>query len=146
MNLLLAEAPQLLHRDNWLTQLETTYEGVGNELSPDKISEVSETINVKALMAYRLAVGKCTRAIVRQLDPEILWTAPAGDRLQRIYAEGAVSEQETWLLKYWGGHPSANLLLMPATRHGFVHLNEIQRMLPKLYRLLPNDVSHMEAS
>jgi hypothetical protein len=38
-------------------------------------------------------------------------------------------------LDYWGGHPAANLLLMPATRHSFVHLNEIKRMLPKLKRL-----------
>ena len=135
MNVLLADAPQLLHSGNWLTKLETPYEGVGNELSSDEIAEVSETINVKALLAYRLAVGKCTRAVVRRLKPGILWAAPAPVRLRRLSVERAVSEKAGWLLKYWGGHPSANLLLMPATRHGFLHLNEIQRMRSKLRRL-----------
>ncbi len=135
MNLLLAGTPQLLHSGNWLDKLGTCYEGVGNELSPDEIVEVSAEINLKALLAYRLAVGKRTRAIVRRLDPDILWSSPAPERLERIHAEGAVSEKAGWLLKYWGGHPSANLLLMPATRHGFMHLNEIQRMQSKLRRL-----------
>ena len=76
MNLLLADAPQLLHSGNWLHELETSYEGVGNELSPDEIAEVSETINVKVLLAYRLAVGKRTRAVVRRLNPEILRAYP----------------------------------------------------------------------
>jgi hypothetical protein len=134
-NILLADTPQLLHHGNWLSKLGTSYEGVGNELSPDEIAEVSATINLKALLAYRLAVGKRTRAIVRRLKPEILWATPASERMQRLSTEGAVSERAAWLLKYWGGHPSANLLLMPATRHGFMHLNEIQRMLPKLRRL-----------
>jgi hypothetical protein len=137
VSLLLADAPQLLHSGNWLGRLETPYQGVGNELSPHEIAEVSETINVKALLAYRLAVGKRTRAVVRRLNPEILWATPTPQGLKRISAEGAVSGKAAWLLKYWGGHPGANLLLMPATRHCFMHLNEIQRMLPKLKTARP---------
>jgi hypothetical protein len=135
MNLLLADSPQLLHSGNWLTKLESSYEGVGNEMSPKEIAKLSETISVQALLAYRLAVGKRTRAVVCRVKPEILWAPPAPERLKRICEEGAVKETAAWLLKYWGGHPSANLLLMPATRHCFVHLNEIQRMLPRLRRL-----------
>ena len=84
MNVLLADAPQLLHSGNWLTQLETSYEGVGNELSLDEIASVSQTVNLQALLAYRLAVGKRTRAIVRRLNPEILWATPDSRALETV--------------------------------------------------------------
>jgi hypothetical protein len=82
-----------------------------------------------------LAVGRRTREIVHQLDFAELQKLPAPERLNRIAEEGAVGEKATWLLEYWGGKASSNLLLMPATRHCFVHLNEVRRMLPKLKRL-----------
>ena len=44
-------------------------------------------------------------------------------------------ENAAWLLKFWGGNPYANILLMPATRHPFVHLNEISRMMPSLRKV-----------
>lgn len=137
MNLLLADSPQVLHSGNWLGRLEITCVSAGNEQSDEEIAELSKAINLKALLAYRLAVGKRTRSIVqRSLDPALLWKPPAPDRLQRLATEGAVPERVSWLRDYWGGHPSANLLLMPATRHCLVHLNEIARMGSRLKRLL----------
>ncbi len=91
--------------------------------------------SLKALFAYRLAVGKRTRAVVKRLDFARLSQPPTPDRLQRLSAERAVEQSTLFLVDYWGSHPAANLLLMPATRHSFVHLNEIKRMLPKLRRL-----------
>ncbi len=135
MNLLLADSPQVLHSGGWLDRLEINWVSVGNEQSDEEIIELGAAINLKALLAYRLAVGKRTRSIARRLDPAILWKPPTPDRLQRLSAEGAVIDRTKWLRDYWGGHPSANLFLMPASRHCLVHLNEIERMLPKLQRL-----------
>lgn len=132
MNLLLADTRQVLHTGNWLDKLETPYQGVGNELSRDEIVHVSETVNIPALLAYRQMVGKRTVAIFKELDPVILRARPTPERLNRLCVEGAVSDQAIWLVRYWGRHPAANLLLMPATRHPFSHLNEIQRMRTKL--------------
>lgn len=134
MNLLLADSPQVL-QGGWLDRLEISCVSVGNEQSDAEIIELGKAINLKALLAYRLAVGKRTRSLVRRLDPAILWKPPTLDRLQRLIAEGAVIDRTEWLRDYWGGHPAANLLLMPASRHCLVHLNEIERMLPKLKRL-----------
>ena len=134
MNLLLADSPQVLHSGGWLDRLEIDRMSVGNEMSDVEIAELSEAINVKELLAYRLAVGKRTRSLVRRLKADILWMPPAPDRLQRLFAEGAVIDRTTWLRDYWGGHPAANLLLMPASRHCLVHLNEIDRMRSKLQR------------
>jgi hypothetical protein len=135
MNLLLAGSPQVFHSQNWPGQLGVAYVGVGNELSVDEDIALGNAIHVKALLAYRLAVGRRTRELIQAIDPDKLWEFPTPEGLRRIVEEGAVGGEAVWLLGYWGGHPNANLLLMPATRHCFVHLNEAQRMSPKLRRL-----------
>ncbi len=135
MNLLLADSAQVLQSGGWLERLAFTGVSVGNEQSPEEMLALSEAIDWPALLAYRLAVGKRTRSIVRRLKADLLWRHPPADRLQRLFTEGAVIDRSAFLCDYWGGHPAANLLLMPASRHGFVHLNEIERMRPKLKRL-----------
>jgi len=135
LNLLLADSDQVLHSGDWLQRLEIDRVSVGNEMSDVEIAELSAAINVKALLDYRLAVGKRTRSVVRRLKADILWQRPAPDRLQRLFDEGAVIDQTMWLRDYWGGQPAANLLLMPASRHCLVHLNEIDRMRSKLQRM-----------
>ena len=135
LNVLLANTAQVFISGKWCDQLEIDCGSVGNEMSNADIEKLSETINLKALFAYRLAVGKRTRTIVKRLKLDHLSQRPAPDRLQRLISERAVQLPALWLLDYWGGHPAANLLLMPATRHSFVHLNEIKRLLPKLRRV-----------
>jgi hypothetical protein len=46
--------------------------------------------------------------------------------LKRIIDEGAVLDVEAsnWLIDFWGRKNVAGILLMPATRHHVVHLNE----------------------
>ena len=136
MNLLLAGSPQVLLKGNWPSKLGIGFVDVGNDMPEADLKRLSESINLKALLAYRLAVGKRTRSILRRLKPGDLWEKPAPERIDCIVAERAVREKARWLLSYWGEHPSANLLLMPATRHPFVHLNEIRRMIPSLRKLL----------
>ena len=135
MNLLLAGSPQVFHSRHWLNKLGITFVDVGTEMPTQDIVTLSQAINLKALLAYRLAVGRRTRRLVRDSSPDELGQLPAPERLKRIAQEGAVRDKATWLLDYWGGHPNSNLLLMPATRHGFVHLNQVGRMLPKLRQL-----------
>jgi hypothetical protein len=132
LNVLLADGVQVFTSGKWIDKLDIDFVGVGNEMPDADIVKLSATINLKALFAYRLAVGKRTRTIVQRLNLDLLARPPAPDRLQRLVAERAVQPPALWLLDYWGGHPAANLLLMPATRHPFVHLNEIKRLLPKL--------------
>jgi hypothetical protein len=135
MNVLLASSPQVFASSNWQEKLAALCVDVGNEMTRAEILALSEAINLKALLAYRLAVGKRTRQVVRRLNPNVLWERPDPERLKSIAVAGGVREKAGWLLKYWGGHPATNLLLMPATRHPFVHFNEASRMLPKLKRL-----------
>jgi hypothetical protein len=134
LNILLAGSAQLFRRGAWRSKLKAPTEEVGNAMNRDAVESLSRSLDWKALLAYRQAVGQRTRVIVSGLTRDQLKPKPAPDRLERIADEGAVCEQSQWLLSYWGGHPAANLLLMPATRHPFVHWNEAVRMRPRLTR------------
>jgi hypothetical protein len=71
-------------------------------------------------------VGLPPEAINHKVDPR---------RLQRLMDEGAVVEAARGLIDYWGGLSIAGLLLMPPTRHNFVHLNEALRVKKKCLSL-----------
>jgi hypothetical protein len=135
VNLLLAGAGHSRLNAGWLKRLGIRYVDVGNGMPDADAARISRSMNIKALLAYRLAVGRRTQSILRKLKSDALWEKPAPERLQRIVKEKAVRENSAWLLKFWGGNPSANILLMPATRHPFVHLNEISRMTPALRKV-----------
>jgi hypothetical protein len=135
IHLLLAGEKRSLLDANRRKRLGIRYMDVGNGMPPSDVARLSKATNIRALLAYRLAVGRRTQRILRKLNPDHLWEKPAPDRLARIRKEKAVRQKAEWLLRFWGGNPCANLLLMPATRHPFVHLNEIRRMTPSLSKI-----------
>jgi len=124
MNLLVAGSPQILRRGNWLKQMKITACDTGNAMDEKSVTDLSNAIDIEALRAYRLAVGRRTREIVKQLQPEELKQKVEPSRLQRVMDEGAVAEAASGIADYWGKRNIAGLLLMPATRHNLVHLNE----------------------
>ena len=72
MNLLVAGSPQILHRDGWLEPMKTTACDTGNTMDEEGVMRFSNAIDIEALRAYRVAVGRRTREIVKQLRPEEL--------------------------------------------------------------------------
>jgi hypothetical protein len=132
MNLLVAGCPQILFSDGWLEQMNATICHTGNAMSAEAVAKLSAALNIEALKAYRIAVGRRTREIVQQLPPQELRRKPEAFRLDQIKAEAAVVEAASEIIDYWGGRSKAGLLLMPATRHNFMHLNEALRIKQKL--------------
>lgn len=124
MNLLVAGSPQILHRDSWLTQLRITVCDTGNAMDEAQMANFSNTIDIELLRAYRLAVGRRTREIVRQLEPAKLKQKVDACRIQQVMEEGAVVEAAHGIADYWSKRTIAGLLLMPATRHNLIHLYE----------------------
>jgi hypothetical protein len=51
-----------------------------------------------------------------------------------VMDEGAVVEAARGLIDYLGNRTISGLLLMPPTRHNFIHLNEAERIKKKLLR------------
>ena len=134
MNVLLAGRKQVLQQADWPARLKVTLRDTGNATSREQIMRLSATIDLTALRAYRLAVVRQTRRIVKGLKPEAFKQRVAPDRLQRLLADGTVVEAAHGLIDYWGGLTLAGLLLMPPTRHNFVHLNEALRVKQKAMR------------
>lgn len=134
MNLLVAGQSQILHRENWLARMKISIVNTGNGMETEEVVHLSETIDIESLRAYRLSVGRQTRKIVQALDPDDLKEMVNQSRLRRVKAEGAVLENSTDLIDYWGRKNIAGLLLMPPTRHCFVHLNEAARVKKRAAR------------
>jgi hypothetical protein len=96
----------------------------GNAMDEEDLVNFSNTVEIEALRAYRVSVGCRTREIVQQLGPMDLKQKVMPGRLNCVRDEGAVVEAARSILDYWGRCTIAGLLLMPATRHPLIHLNE----------------------
>lgn len=132
MNMLVAGEPQVLVQDGWLERMKIEKRDTGNGMAGDDVLRLSAQIDIRALKEYRLAVGRRTREIVKQLIPADLKRKVAPSLLEQVRAEGAVAQAAGNLLVYWGRLKICGLLLMPPTRHNFVHLNEGLRVKSKL--------------
>jgi hypothetical protein len=128
MNLLVVGSPQVLNQCDWLGRIKTPICHTGNEMDEAGMTHFSSSVDIEALRAYRVAVGRRTREIVKQLGPEDLKRKVDPGRLQRVWDEGAVVEAASGIVDYWGKRNVAGLLLMPASRHHIIHLNEALKL------------------
>ena len=136
MNMLVAGTPQLFVRDHWANKLnvDTLCVHSANNMDDRSIATLSAQIDIDALLTYRQSVGRRTREIVRKLKPEELKQKVNPSRLQKVMDEGALLPEAIEILNYWSKRTIAGLLLMPSTRHNFLHLNEALRIKQKLQR------------
>ena len=132
MNLLIAGAPQLYTRGKWAKKLKASVHHSANRMDKAGVIQLSESLSMKALREYRTEVGCNTREIVSRLMPAEFSQRVDRVRLQRVLDEGAVIPEAMEIINYWGGRTIAGLLLMPLTRHNFIHLNEALRIKQKL--------------
>jgi hypothetical protein len=88
------------------------------------VLHLGKTIDLDALKSYRTAVGRRTRKIVQAIQPEEFKQKVGPARLRQLLDDGSVPKEATGLIEYWGNLTKAGLLLMPPTRHNFLHLNE----------------------
>ena len=136
MNTLLAGKIQIFHQDSWLEKLKINVRHSGNVvMDKDAVTALSQAIDIDMLRAYRLAVGQSTRETVKGLQPDELGQKVDPASLQELLDEGSVAEEASDLLTYWGNLTKAGLLLMPPTRHNFIHLNEALKVKKNCYGL-----------
>lgn len=134
MNVLVHHDQQVFHTGEWHKRLKVDVAHSGNEMPADEIAYLSANIDIAALLAYRIEVGRKTRETVSSLHPGDFKQKVAAERIQALKEQGAVKEEASWLLDYWGGKTIAGLILMPATRHLFMHLNKSIRIKQKLQK------------
>ncbi len=124
MNLLVAGGAQVFSQGDWRKRLKVSWCDSGNAMSRDEITALSAAIDLPALRKYRAAVGCRTQEIVKGLQPQDLPRKVDPKRIQRVRDEEAVLEAASGIIDYWSKRTIAGLLLMPASRHILVHLNE----------------------
>lgn len=127
MNILVAGDEQIFNMENWKEKINSKIIDTGNAMTEEERIEFSKNINMKELKNYRMAVGRKTREIIKNLKPSDMKRKIEKDKLQRVLDEGAVIDAEgaIWLIDFWGRKNVAGIILMPATRHQVVHINEL---------------------
>ncbi|WP_114384119.1 DinB family protein [Paenibacillus prosopidis] len=134
MNILVANSQQVLYSDSWLQKMNIRFSHSGNNMSDDDIAELSSRIDIGALLEYRIAVGKQTRRIISSLQPGEFKEKVQESRINRLFDENAILQEACGIAEYWSKKTVAGLVLMPATRHNFLHLNKCIRIKNKLQK------------
>ena len=132
MNLLVAGSSQVLFEESWPERLGLSECDTANGMDTAGVAALSNAINLPALRDYRRSVGRRTRTIVKKLGVQELKQNVDPGRLEEMTVQGAVRPEAAGLLEYWGGLSITGLLLMPPTRHAFVHWNEALRIKQKI--------------
>jgi len=135
MNLLLAGRQQIFQQEGWHEKMGIPFYDTGNAMLQTDVDILSAQIKIRILKEYRIAIGRRTREIVLRLKATELTQKVTPSRLQMVYDQGAVADGARGVLDYWGGLTYAGLLLMPPTRHNFIHQNEALRIKTKLLKL-----------
>jgi len=130
MNLLVAGSPEVFQQGGWREKLNVPIIHTGNLMGSSDVENLSAAVDIDQLRRYRLVVGRRTREIAGSLQPDEIRRKTSPARLEQIMKQGAVLDTAQDLLAYWGGLTVAGLLLMPPTRHNFIHLNEAWRIRP----------------
>lgn len=131
MNLLIAGDEQVFHTGNWPDRLKMTVRDTGNAMDEAEIEAMSRAIDIQALKDYRNEVAGKTRKLVKALAPGDLKRKAGAAGVKKIWDEGAVVKEAAGIVDYWSKKTYAGLLLMPASRHLMVHLNESLRLIGK---------------
>jgi hypothetical protein len=134
MNMLVAGKPQLFTHEGWGRKMNVGIVHSANSMDNASVAALSAGINVKALLAYRVAVGRRTRQIAQKIKAEEFKQKVDPARLQKVMDEGAVSPDAMEIIRYWGSRTIAGLLLMPPTRHCSLHFNEALKIKKKILR------------
>jgi len=131
-NLLIASQPQVLEREGWLARLKIPRADVGTGMGDEQVAEVTSQIDLAALQAYRLAVGRNTRQMLQALLPERLQWRVAPAAIQQLLGADVLSQGAENLAEIWGSWKIGDLVKQPAIRHSFLHLNEAREIKPKV--------------
>jgi DinB superfamily len=132
MNLLVAGRPQVLQEEDWPGRLKLSRSDIGTGAADEEVADISAKLDIPALLAYRLAVGRRTREIVRTLRPEELAEPVPAARIDELLSVGALLDDAHDLAAFWRGKSKAYLLAMPATGHSLAHLGEAMSIRGRL--------------
>jgi hypothetical protein len=132
MNCLVSGSGQVFTSDRWQEKIHSPILHVGNEMNVEEVQAFSADIRADALKHYRMAVSRRTREVIAGLKPDDLRKKVARERVDQVTAQGWILPGAVDVIEYWAKLDIAGFLLMPPTRHCFIHLNEALQVKEKL--------------
>lgn len=124
VNVVLAEAGQVLDEEGWRERLTVPQRDVGSGMTEAEVGEFSMQVDLGALRAYRAAVGQRTRERVAAMRPEAFADLVTAVDVERAAAAGAFADGAAWLKPFWEGRPKAWYLSWTGAGHSGLHFGE----------------------
>lgn len=124
VRVLLTGHGQVLDEGDWPARLNLTQRDMGTGMDAAGVAAISAAVNIPALLAYRLAVGRRTRAIAPGLRT-IDWDTPCDPT--RLLAVGAFpnpADGAHRVATYWQGKTHRYVLTSALATHNYQHLGE----------------------
>ena len=106
--------------DGWAAKMGVERADIGTGMTPDEVADLSERIDLDALVAYRHAVGLQTRDVIATIDDEQLQAPVDPDRYRRAAVLG---EHAGWVGDFWAPWHGTDFLYL-ATGHSYQHWGE----------------------
>ena len=125
INVVIAGRPQVFDVEHWPNRLKVSRRDIGTGMDSDEVSELSAKVDIPALRAYRLSVGRKTQEVVRTLRSEELDEVVSESHLQKAVADGAFGPRAGWVVeRVWRGKTKGFLLGRNSIVHNALHLGE----------------------
>ena len=123
--------------EEWQERLNVLYRDTGNAMTDEEIIDLSKQLNLDQLMEYRKAVNAQTKEMIQLLKYSDLFIKVKKEDIQMLLMTGSVSQHPDaiWLLDFWGKKDVSGLLLMPISRHPFVHLFDNLKLIEKIKKM-----------
>jgi hypothetical protein len=132
LNTIITERPQVFDAGGWATQLNVMRRDFGSGMTDAEVDAFNQQINVRALFAYRVAVGQRTQAILCALKPETLEEVIDDHLIQRAQDEGAFGPHAAWVPQRWMNKRKEYTLTWSVLAHTFLHFGEAYNIRKQL--------------
>jgi len=107
----------------WDRKMAVLRRDIGTGMTPSEVRELSQQIDVDALLEYRVTVGRRTADLVAELDDRSLDEPVAAHDIETLHALQTFGAHAGWVGEYWQTRPKAWFLWLP-TGHCYQHLGE----------------------
>jgi hypothetical protein len=117
--------PELFDEEGWGARLGVAFRHTGSAMTDPEVDDLSARIDLGALKAYRLAVGRRTRALLPALHPERLQAVVDPALVEVALADGSAHPAipADAIRRSWGGRKRSWFLYL-AGGHNLQHLGE----------------------
>lgn len=133
INVMIADSPQVFDEEGWISKLGIDRRDGGTGMTFEEVTALSRAIDLPALLAYRVAVGRRTRELAQELRSEVLDRPAEPAHLKAAAAQGAFAPAGQWVVKFWEGKTNGWFLAWLGAGHSYMHLGHA-RWVRKLIR------------